>query len=83
MVTKEPAGGFALRFRKVLDSKTPQWHELRMAEPVRWQPEDPLESFVFRTLLLNAVPAVIDKSENISPETVYFQADIIGRIDVQ
>ncbi|USE38970.1 tRNA(Met) cytidine acetyltransferase TmcA [Endozoicomonas sp. SCSIO W0465] len=65
--------GFAIRFTKVLDSKTPQWHELRMIEPVRWQPEDPLERFVFRALLLNAVPAVIDQPENISPEQCIFR----------
>ncbi len=65
--------GFAIRFRNVLDSKTPQWHELRMEEPVRWQPEDPLESFVFKALLLNAVPAVIDQPESIRPEKCTFR----------
>lgn len=82
--------GFAIRFRKVLDSKTPQWHELRMTEPVRWQPEDPLELFVFRALLLNAVPTVIDKPESIhseqctfrqiSAEELLFNEDLLSQI---
>ncbi|WP_422460100.1 tRNA(Met) cytidine acetyltransferase TmcA [Endozoicomonas sp. ALB115] len=65
--------GFAIRFRKVLDSKTPQWHELRMAEPIRWQLDDPLEEFVFRALLLNAVPAAIDKPDSIHSQQCTFR----------
>ena len=65
--------GFAIRFRKILDSKTPQWHELRMAEPIRWQPKDPLEDFVFKALLLNAVPAVLDKPESIRSQQCVFR----------
>lgn len=65
--------GFAIRFRKVLDNKTPRWYELKMEEPIRWQPDDPLESFVFKALLLNAAPPEIDKSVSISPENCTFR----------
>lgn len=49
--------GFAVRFRNVLDQVTPQWREIRLQEPVRWAPGDPLEKFTFRALLLDADPA--------------------------
>ncbi len=51
--------GFAIRFRAVLDKVTPQWHSLRLEEPVRWAPNDPLEAVTFRALLLNATPAAV------------------------
>ncbi len=46
--------GFALRFNKVLDRKTPGWQQLRLQQPIRWAEGDPLEQFVFDALLLNA-----------------------------
>ncbi|MFW1676866.1 tRNA(Met) cytidine acetyltransferase TmcA [Pontibacter sp. JAM-7] len=51
--------GFAIRFRRVLDSVTPQWKAFHLHTPVRWAPEDPLEQLVFNLLLLNAEPAVL------------------------
>lgn len=49
--------GFAVRFNKVLDRRTPGWKALRLETPIRWAPGDPLERFVFRALLLDAAPA--------------------------
>lgn len=49
--------GFALRFHRVLDQRTPGWHALQMSQPVRWAECDPLEHFTFRALLLDAEPA--------------------------
>ena len=46
--------GFAVRFRKTLDEKTPGWNEVRLQTPIRWAENDPLESLVFRSLLLDA-----------------------------
>ena len=46
--------GFHLRFKRVLDRQTPDWQELRLAEPIRWSQHDPLEPLVFRLLGLNA-----------------------------
>lgn len=49
--------GFTLRFRAVLDRCTPRWRLLRLSAPIRWAAGDPLESFVFRALLLDAAAA--------------------------
>ena len=49
--------GFAIRFREILDSLRPQWRDLRLHAPIRWQPGDPLESFIARALLLDAEQA--------------------------
>jgi tRNA(Met) cytidine acetyltransferase len=51
--------GFELRFGPTLERLAPGWHSLSMVTPVRWAPGDPLEAFVFRTLLLDAEPAAI------------------------
>ncbi|PJE78756.1 tRNA(Met) cytidine acetyltransferase TmcA [invertebrate metagenome] len=48
--------GFAVRFFKTLDQRTPQWRRLHLEEPVRWAAGDPLEAFIFKALLLNAEP---------------------------
>ncbi|WP_252106192.1 MULTISPECIES: GNAT family N-acetyltransferase [unclassified Halomonas] len=46
--------GFALRFRDVLDRRTPLWRAARLQTPVRWAPGDPLEAAIKRLLLLDA-----------------------------
>lgn len=46
--------GFNLRFRSVLDRKTPHWQSLTLAQPVRWSSQDPLEPLANRLFLLNA-----------------------------
>lgn len=48
--------GFALRFKKTLNSLTPNWRQQRLAEPVRWADGDMLEAFSFDALLLDAEP---------------------------
>lgn len=54
----EGAGrGFALRFRQILDQKTPGWRAHWLETPIRWASDDPAERFVFQALLLNAQPA--------------------------
>ncbi|MFZ3405731.1 GNAT family N-acetyltransferase [Aeromonas salmonicida] len=45
--------GFHLRFKRVLDRRTPDWQEIHLAEPIRWSTRDPLEPLVFRLLGLN------------------------------
>jgi tRNA(Met) cytidine acetyltransferase len=52
--------GFSVRFQRVLDERTPQWSKLRLVTPIRWAAGDPLESFVFDALLLDAEPAPSD-----------------------
>ncbi len=49
--------GFAINFKKVLDSVAPEWVSCELNTPIRWDAGDTLESFVFDALLLNAEPA--------------------------
>ena len=46
--------GFHLRFKRVLDSQTPEWQEIHLSEPIRWSERDPLEPLIFRLLGLDA-----------------------------
>lgn len=51
--------GFRLRFLRALRGRGRRLHELRLAEPVRWAADDPLEDWVNRLFLLTAeAPAV-------------------------
>jgi tRNA(Met) cytidine acetyltransferase len=52
--------GFSLRFSRILNEHCAQWKQLTLREPVRWARGDPLEAFIFQTLLLNAEPARIE-----------------------
>ncbi|RMD78521.1 MAG: tRNA(Met) cytidine acetyltransferase, partial [Gammaproteobacteria bacterium] len=49
--------GFALRFRALLEARCRGLRWVRLEEPVRWGPGDPLEAFLDRALLLDAEPA--------------------------
>lgn len=46
--------GFDIRFRAVLQARTPKWRQLILQTPIRWSPGDPLERFTFRALALDA-----------------------------
>ncbi|MGO1461420.1 MAG: tRNA(Met) cytidine acetyltransferase TmcA [Marinobacter sp.] len=60
----EGAGrGFAIRFRQVLDKKTPQWQSHTLSQPVRWAAEDPLEPLISRLFLLGADHIPEERSE--------------------
>ena len=62
--------GFAIRFREILDSLRPQWRDLRLHEPIRWEPGDPLESFVAHALLFDAEPASAEQFTTIGPDAI-------------
>ncbi|WP_281645423.1 GNAT family N-acetyltransferase [Parendozoicomonas sp. Alg238-R29] len=49
--------GFAIRFRKTLDTVTPKWQRCELNTPIRWSANDPVEDLVAQVLLLNAEPA--------------------------
>lgn len=53
--------GFAIRFREILDRRTPGWRALNLETPIRWAADDPLERLIFRMLLLDAEP--VDASQ--------------------
>jgi len=57
--------GFDIRFKKVLDQRTPQWKRVRLEEPVRWATGDPLEAFVFDALMLGATPVTDDLAQQV------------------
>ncbi|MBY5946726.1 tRNA(Met) cytidine acetyltransferase TmcA [Photobacterium rosenbergii] len=46
--------GFAVKFRQQLDSVMPQWRSFEMKQAIRWADNDPLEKWIFNTLLLDA-----------------------------
>ncbi len=48
--------GFLLRFTKLLDDQTRGWKTRVLHAPIRWSKKDPLEQFLFRSLLLDAEP---------------------------
>lgn len=77
--------GFAVRFRRELDRRTPNWRAVELQQPVRWAAADPLESFVFESLLLNADAADIDAesaSAEIDPEIVEVDRDLLLQDEV-
>lgn len=49
--------GFAVKFQQKLDELTPQWRQLEIHQPTRWNPEDPLEQWLYDALMLDAEPA--------------------------
>ncbi len=55
--------GFEIRFKRELDQHRPQWKALTLSEPVRWAANDPVERWLFKSLLLDA-KAVDDQSLN-------------------
>lgn len=70
--------GFAVRFRRELDRRTPNWRAVELREPVRWAANDPLEAFVFESLLLNADAASSDEIAafaEIDPEIFEIERD--------
>lgn len=50
--------GFLLRFLRELDAHCPAWQRLALPSPVRWAEGDPLENWLYCTLLLDATEPV-------------------------
>jgi len=70
----EGAGrGFSVRFRDRLAASDLDVREVAMEEPVRYAPGDPVESWAFRALLLDARPAVGPAVADATPETVAYR----------
>ncbi|WP_290637581.1 GNAT family N-acetyltransferase [Aquisalimonas sp.] len=63
--------GFVLRFQPVLDAETPRWRHVPLAAPVRWRQGCPVETLLFRMLLLDAeLPGIDDAATASDPVVV-------------
>ena len=65
--------GFAVRFCQQLADSDKSVTEIELDEPIRYARGDPVESWLFRTLLLDARPPVDQLVEEASPETVTYR----------
>ncbi|MFB6142332.1 MAG: tRNA(Met) cytidine acetyltransferase TmcA [Halorientalis sp.] len=70
----EGAGrGFSVRFRDRLEESDLGVTEVRMDDPIRYAPGDPVEVWAFRALLLDARPPVDQLVADATPETVAYE----------
>ncbi|MFD1687341.1 tRNA(Met) cytidine acetyltransferase TmcA, partial [Halobellus litoreus] len=71
----EGAGrGFSVRFREELAACDHDVTEVTLSEPIRFAPADPVESWAFRALLLDARPPVAALVSDASPSSVTYRA---------
>jgi len=71
----EGAGrGFSVRFRDRLDESRLAVTEVAMTDPIRYAAGDPVESWAFRALGLDASPAVDPVVADATPESVEYRA---------
>ncbi|AFK20424.1 tRNA(Met) cytidine acetyltransferase [Haloferax mediterranei ATCC 33500] len=69
----EGAGrGFAVRFRDRLDESEYEVTDVRLDDPIRYAAGDPVESWAFRALLLDARPPVDQLVADAAPENVSY-----------
>ena len=70
----EGAGrGFSVRFRDRLAESDHEVTDVTLADPIRYGPADPVESWAFRALLLDASPAVDPLVEDATPEEATYR----------
>ncbi|KAB1188077.1 MULTISPECIES: tRNA(Met) cytidine acetyltransferase TmcA [Haloferax] len=70
----EGAGrGFAVRFRDRLDESSHTVTDVRLDDPIRYAAGDPVESWTFRALLLDARPPVAQLIADATPASVEYQ----------
>ena len=71
----EGAGrGFSVRFRDRLDDSALEVTEIGMTDPIRYAAGDPVESWAFRALGLDASPAVDPVVADATPDSVEYRA---------
>ena len=46
--------GFGIKFEKWLSEHRPNWRSFKLEQPIRWNENDPLESWLFDTFLLDS-----------------------------
>jgi len=65
--------GFAVRFRDRLAESRHSVNDVELQEPIRYARGDPVESWLFRTLLLDAQPPVDQLVDEATPENVTYR----------
>jgi len=70
----EGAGrSFTLKFQKKLTEICPQWRAFHINQPIRWSHDDPLESFIFDSCLLDAqLPVLTEEIKKFEFSTLDF-----------
>lgn len=58
--------GFTLKFSKILNTLKPQNKKIHLKIPIRWASNDPLENFIFNSLLLNVEIKNLNKERDFS-----------------
>ncbi|PML05043.1 GNAT family N-acetyltransferase [Vibrio breoganii] len=46
--------GFGIKFEAWLSEHRPGWNSVKLTQPIRWNPDDPMEAWLFDTFLLDA-----------------------------
>lgn len=64
--------GFALRFQKILDNLTPDWHKIQLKKAIRWADNDQLEQFSYEALLLDAEATTLSTA-TLNPAVLHYQ----------
>jgi len=68
--------GFQLRFQPYLAKHCPDWRQLRLTEPIRYQQQDPLEKLIRQSFLLTQPQAdICYQAENTTTLQRYCSAD--------
>ncbi|ESS10522.1 MAG: putative P-loop ATPase fused to an acetyltransferase [uncultured archaeon A07HR60] len=65
--------GFDIRFRERLRQSQYRVTDVELTDPIRYAADDPVERWSFRTLAMDATPAVELAVEDATPETVTYQ----------
>lgn len=66
--------GFAIKFKQTLTEKMPQWRSYHLEQPIRWATNDPLESWIFKALLLSAqAPTLTVTDTELDITTIRYQ----------
>ncbi len=67
--------GFAVRFRAVLEERDGGLRQVELRHPIRWGPDDPVERWLHRALVLDAEPAPALAPRGSDPHIRFVAAD--------
>jgi tRNA(Met) cytidine acetyltransferase len=72
--------GFELRFKKTLNTFTPDWKNLHLKQPIRWAENDPLETAINQALFLTPNPLesnLVNDLKHFNKENIALQEESI------